>query len=627
MTKKPPSRRLSVGALVLYKSGPARVVLISDKIDIQLANGKNRRVRDKDVVHLHDGPIHSLADLDSLRDAPLNGEVEEAWELLGEECIPLEELSELIFGEATPATLWSSWIQVTEDIYFHGTPGQIQGYSADRVARVNAERSAKAVAQQQKEAFLQRLRDKQLEEEDYQQLSDVEMVALGRSEVSRILRDLGRDQRPESGHHLLLETGYWEPLFNPYPIRMGVETTTAEGEIPELADEQRVDLTHLTCWAIDDSGNQDPDDAISLEGEQLWVHVADVAALVQADSALDLAARARGANLYLPEGTLSMLPAAITEQLGLGLQQRSPALSFRFTLSAEGEVGEIEVMTSWIRVTRTTYDAVEHEIESETFAPLYQKALLFQQKRSRQGAIRLILPEVKIRVKPDPHEISITPLPRLRSRDLVTEFMLMAGEAAARFAQQHEIPFPYSTQPPPEGDENGNPYPQPETPAEMYRFRRRFRRSQLKSQPEPHSGLGMALYSQVTSPLRRYLDLVAHQQLRRWIEQQPLLDGEILTERVGAAEAVIGSVRRAERFSNQHWTLLWLQRNPGWSGEAILVDRMKQRGTFLIPTLGMECKARLKQPAELNQSLTLKLSEVDLPELTGYFQVESRSLG
>ncbi len=605
---------LNSNALVLYKSGPARITGITDKIEIQLPNGKGKRVREKDLTLLHPGPVHALADLEQ----PLQGEIEEAWELLGEESTTLEELSELIFGESTPHTIWASWQHVSEDLFFHGTPEKISGYPASRIEEVRQQRLAKEQAQQEKAAFLERLRNHQLHPEDHAELSDVEMLALGRSEISRILRDLGREQRPEHGHQLLLACGYWDEQKNPYPSRMGIDPVAATGEVPPLPEESRVDLTHLTAWAIDDEGNQDPDDAISLDGESIWVHVADVAALVAPDSALDLEARGRGANLYLPEGTSTMLPRQATDQLGLGLQQRSPALSFRFTLSEQGEVGDIEVVTSWVQVTRTTYSAVEQEIEQEPYAALYQKALQFQRKRIDQGAIRLVLPEVKIRVNDG--TVKITPLPRLRSRDLVTEFMLMAGEAAARFAQQHEIPFPYSTQPPPEPDENGEPFPLPETPSEMYGFRRRFQRSQLKSQPEAHAGLGMTQYSQVTSPLRRYLDLVAHQQLRAWIQNRPLLDSEALTERVGAAEAMIGSVRRAERFSNQHWTMVWLQQNASWSGEGVLVNLMKQRGTFLIPELGMECKVRLKEPKELNCSVQLTLSEVDLPELTAYFR-------
>jgi|APSaa5957512622_1039677.scaffolds.fasta_scaffold09116_3 exoribonuclease-2 len=601
-------------SLVLYKSGPARITAVEEKIEIQLPNGKSKRVREKDIVLLHPGPLRSLSTLD----APLEGEIEEAWELLGDETLALEELSELIFGESTPHTHWCSWKIIREALYFHGTPDAIQGHPRAHIEEVQQARNAKLEAQQKKEAFLERLRSGALLPEDHTELSDVEMLALKRSEVSRILRDLGRDQRPENAHHLLLDTAYWEPNYNPYPARMEVESEAACGEVPDLPQQERVDLTHLTAWAIDDEGNQDPDDAISLQGERIWVHVADVAALITPDSELDLQARARGANLYLPEGTLTMLPPKATELLGLGLQQRSPALSFSFTLSEEAEIEQIEVVTSWIKVNRTTYASVDQEINNSDFAPLYEKALQYQEKRLQQGAIRLELPEVKIRVVED--EVKITPLPKLRSRDLVTEFMLMAGEAAARFAQQHEIPFPYSTQPPPGPDEQGNPYPQPETLAEMYAFRRRFRRSQLKSQPAPHAGLGMSQYSQVTSPLRRYLDLVAHQQLRAWIEQRPLLDSEALTERVGAAEAVIGNVRRAERFSNRHWSMVWLRQQQSWQGEGILVDIMKQRGTFLIPQLGLECKARLKEKEALNHPYPLTLSEVDLPELTAYFR-------
>ena len=41
-----------------------------------------------------------------------------------------------------------------------------------------------------------------------------------------------------------------------------------------------------------------------------------------------------------------------------------------------------------------------------------------------------------------------------------------------------------------------------------------MKRSQYRLTPAPHEGLGIALYAEVTSPLRRYLDLVVHQQLR-----------------------------------------------------------------------------------------------------------------
>ena len=69
-----------------------------------------------------------------------------------------------------------------------------------------------------------------------------------------------------------------------------------------------MDLTHLPAFAIDNAWTTDPDDALSLEGtNRLWVHVADVAALVLPDTPTDIEARNRVASLYLPEMTVPML--------------------------------------------------------------------------------------------------------------------------------------------------------------------------------------------------------------------------------------------------------------------------------------------------------------------------------
>ena len=51
---------LRPGSLVLYKIHPAIVSSVGEKIEIQLAGGKSKRVRDKDVTLLHPGPLSSL---------------------------------------------------------------------------------------------------------------------------------------------------------------------------------------------------------------------------------------------------------------------------------------------------------------------------------------------------------------------------------------------------------------------------------------------------------------------------------------------------------------------------------------------------------------------------------------
>jgi len=314
---------LRPGSLVLYKIHPAIVDEIGDKIAIRLHGGKSKRVRDKDVRLLHPGPLQSLGGLQS--GAPA---LDEAWELLEGETVPLADLAEFLFGDFSPATAWGAWEVLQDGLYFEGDIDAIRRRSADAIAEERATRDAKAQAEAEWAAFLQRVESAALEEADRKRLAEVERVALGAAERSRILASLDVQATPEAAHRFLVRCGYWSAEHNPWPRRVGALLDAVEIGVPEIGGEARRDLTALESWAIDDAGNQDPDDAISIDGDRLWVHVADVAALVRPGSHMDAEARQRSANLYLPEKIHGMLPDAVTERLGLGLAQESPALSF-----------------------------------------------------------------------------------------------------------------------------------------------------------------------------------------------------------------------------------------------------------------------------------------------------------
>ncbi|RME77593.1 MAG: RNB domain-containing ribonuclease, partial [Chloroflexi bacterium] len=559
---------LPQNALVLYKHNPARVLSSGDKIEIVLADGRQLKVRPKDVILLHPGPFQSFADLH-----PPDGDIETAWELLAGSQTTLPELAELIYSNYTPATAWAVWQLVADGLYFRGQPDNITALPPDEVARQRADRARKEAEEAAWHSFLQRLEAGHTTPDDAPFLRDVEDLALGRQSKSRILRHLGRTQSPENAHALLLELGFWDETVNPYPIRFGLPLDPPQAGLPPLPDEPRLDLTHLPAFAIDDEGSSDPDDALSLDGDRLWVHVADPAAVVSPDSPADLEARARAAKLYLPECTVPMLPPEATERLALGLSEVSPALSFGFTLTGDGEISGLEITPSWVRVQRLTYEEAETRLSDPPLAGVLRLARQFRDRRLANGAVEIDLPEVKIRLVEG--QVVIKPLLPLQSRMMVREAMLMAGEAVARFAEAHGIPLPFTTQDAPDLESAG---PLPEGMAGMFALRRLMTRSQLSSVPGPHAGLGLARYAQATSPLRRYLDLVMHQQLRAWLKGQPLLDAGDILERVGMAESVTGSVRQVERLSNKHWTLVYLQRLGSWQGEAVLVDRRDLRG-------------------------------------------------
>ncbi len=600
--------RLAAGSLVLYKIRPARVSAVSDKIDIELEGGKIKRVRPKDITLLHPGPVRSLGELSASA-----GDVDEAWELLEGSETTLAELAELVYGDFTPASAWATWELLADGLYFEGDPAAITARSAEQIQAEREARDAKAAAEQSQAEFFERLRQNRFIEEDRARLAEVERVAFGSADKSRILQTLELQEKPEYAHRFLVKLGFWEREFNPHPRRLGLAEQDPDIAVPELPEEERLDLTHLPAYAIDDEDTHDPDDAITLDGDRIWVHVADVAALVPPDSEIDREARDRGANLYLPDRIIHMLPPDVTRRLGLGLEARSPALSIGFRLDEKQEPVDVQIAPSWIRAQRESYGEIDGQMGQEPFATLQSLTQTYRERRMEAGAASLDLPEVSVRVREG--RVVIHSLMRSPSRNMVAETMMMAGEAVARYAQGREIPIPFASQPAPE---------EPQTPqglTEMYAYRRQLKPSQAKCVAEPHAGLGLQHYCRATSPLRRYLDLVTHQQLRAHLRGEPLLTPEQISESIVLAAEGGRSVRKGEQLSNSHWKMIYLLQNPGWKGEGVVVDMMEKRATVIIPELALETRIRLQQEAPLNTELKLALREVDVPDRMAWFRV------
>lgn len=600
------------GALVLYRSRPARITgFTGQKIGIETVDGTAVMVRPSDILLLFAGPAGNLR---SLPAQPLPAPLEETCELLGDESSCLHDLAELLYETCTAATVWSTYLLLADGVYFTGTIDRIVPRPHDEVERELARRSAAAAERSAWTAFIDEVRSGTVSPANRHRLASVEELAFGKTANSAVLKELSIAPTSENAHKLLLRLGHWDEFVNPYPQRMQVTFSGSYPPVDPLREEARLDLTHLPAYAIDDEGNRDPDDAISIDGDKLWVHIADVASIVTPDSAADLHARTYGATHYLPEHTTTMLAPEMTAQLGLGLQPVSPALSFCLTVGSDGAVAGVEVHLTRIAVTRLTYEEAELRMHEPFFADVAAVCSRYRAKRVANHAVMITFPEVRIRVVDS--IVSIKPLPDTLSRQLVAETMMMAGEAAARFSLEHRIPFPYTVQPPPEV------YEQPTTLSGMFSYRKKLKPSQIQSTPAPHAGLGVDVYSRATSPLRRYIDLVAHQQLRAFLLEGEVMDEQTITNRIGAYNAVIGSVGKLERLSNQHWTLVYLQQHKGWSGKGIIVDKTERNATVLMPELAFETRMPSVKSMPLDSEIQVTAGSVELTELSVHFRVE-----
>jgi exoribonuclease-2 len=534
---------------------------------------------------------------------------------LASDAVTLRELAELAFGDFTPSTAWMAWQLLCENLYFQGTPDNITACPGEEVSRKQEARLLKASQKDAWTEFLARAANRQVTSEDSRFLTEVEAVAQGGARESRVLRELGRSQSPQSAHELLLELGRWNIRFNPYPVRFGVPLSSPVINLSEFPEEDRVDLTHLPAFAIDNAWTTDPDDALSLEGtDRLWVHVADASAIILPDSLADIEARNRGANLYLPEMTVPMLPAEVKDWLAFGKHDVSPALSFGLNLDKDGEIAGIEIVPSWVRVSRLSYEQAEGMFNDLPFKNLLAIAQNNEARRMQNGAVNIELPEVDIRIEDG--NIVFHPVRSLRSQVVVREAMMMVGEAVAGYALREGIPCAFSTQ------ESVQTPVLSDGLAGMYALRRFMKRGQIKSLPSRHAGMGLEMYTQVTSPMRRYQDLIVHQQLRAYIRGREVLTSQEMIQRLGAAEIATNSIRQVERLSDKHWTMVYLAEAPQWHGEGVIVDADGHYYTVLIPDIGLETHLYCQVSLPLNTRVPIVLVESNVPELRALFRID-----
>ncbi|MFC1526921.1 RNB domain-containing ribonuclease, partial [Candidatus Latescibacterota bacterium] len=224
----------------------------------------------------------------------------------------------------------------------------------------------------------------------------------------------------------------------------------------------RRDLRGLTVLTIDPAEARDFDDAVSVDVDDagrdvLGVHVADVAHYVGTGSAVDGEARERGTSAYLLDRVIPMLPERLSSDLcTLSPGQDRLTLSVLLTVDPAGRVVDRQVCESVVRsAARLTYEEVEASLggEADRSGPALPHAGVIETmwglsqrlkaRRMDRGAIDFDLPEPLVGLDESGLPVSLGRQPRLRSHQLIEEFMLAANESVADLAESHHLPVLY----------------------------------------------------------------------------------------------------------------------------------------------------------------------------------------
>lgn len=536
--------------------------------------------------------------------------VKDLWELIRDEDEQFDYayLAQLCFGEDISDAHVSALVRALfhDRLYFKLKEGNFLPNSAERVEQILIQREEEALREErlsQGSAWLKEALGKgQPPESPYREvavalLKDLALhgtEAQGFKDGKELLARAGITDIAEA-RKILVRLGIWDEDENLDLLRLDIRNSFDEALLREsermaareLLLQGHEDLRDLAIMTIDGPKTRDFDDALSLEIQEdaltLGIHITDVAGAFSPEHILDQEAAQRGSSLYLPQLQIPMIPPELSQGM-LSLKQdcdrRAFSLMARF--DRYGNLLETRLIPSVIRVKhQLTYDEVNDRFQEDPeLAEMYRLTQTMHQKRIEQGALVLSLPEASIRTDAD-GSVSVLMLEQESpSRMIVAEFMIFYNWMIATFCHDNNIPTLYRCQ------EEPLERVDPEGKDPLYfvfEQRRKLQPLMIGTQPAPHRGLGLDVYTNASSPIRRYLDLVVQRQIRDFLlTGKPHYTEEELEEIRMTVGPLLKSLERVRLNRTRYWLQKYLGQHIGEPFKALILYPMRSRYRIVL---------------------------------------------
>jgi ribonuclease R len=354
----------------------------------------------------------------------------------------------------------------------------------------------------------------------------------------------------------------------------------------------RKNLVDLTTITVDPSDARDFDDALTLDltptGFQLGVHIADVSHYVPQNCMVDHEAFLRGTSVYLPERAIHMLPEVLaTDVCSLKPGEDRMAVSVFIDFDVNGNILKGEILESIVHSdARLTYqdflkagdsnnsdnDEYTNEIK-HLCVNLQRLCNLLIHRRIDRGVLDLDMPETNFSFDDEGKISGIHKKNRSIAEQTIEEFMIAANIVVAEFLDKYNVPHIRRVHDAPDPAEIAdlklallqlglNPPENPLNPNDVRSFLlsidnsairsvashqilRSMKRAVYSAKRSGHFGLALKHYTQFTSPIRRYPDLMVHRSVKTAlnIHGYSVFSNEILE---GKAKQLSESERRAQ---------------------------------------------------------------------------------
>ncbi|QTC88958.1 ribonuclease R [Brevundimonas pondensis] len=463
----------------------------------------------------------------------------------------------------------------------------------------------------------------------------------------KILESIGREDDPRAASIIAIHAHGLPTGFSDL-----VEREAEDQALPTLKG--REDLREVPFITIDPADARDHDDAVYAErdtdpknpdGWIVWVAIADVAAYVRPNSALDREARDKGNSTYFPDRVEPMLPEVLSNGLcSLKQGENRACMAVRMVFDKDGKKTGHKFMRGLMRSqAKLSYEQAQSAIDGQQddvtgpimdaiLYPLWNAYSTMLKGRERRSPLAIESAERRIIMAPDGGIAAIEPRKSLEAHRLIEEMMIQANVCAAETLEKTRTPLIYRVHEAPSQEKIFNladflhtiakPWNKGEAPTTK-RFNKLLDemrdtphaevvnevvlRTQMQAVYSPdnvgHFGLHLDRYAHFTSPIRRYSDLIVHRGLIRGLNlgSDGLTDREI-AELTAIAEQVTSTERRsmaAERDAMDRYIAAFLEDHVGatFSGRItgvtrfglfVRLDETGADGLVPVSTLGSE---------------------------------------
>ncbi len=512
-------------------------------------------------------------------------ELEDLWQIQhADSVLSVQQLSEIYFGSPSDEQCLAMHVRLlTQKIYFKRDREKFVPRTAEIVEELKKAEQVQAQKAQLRERFVQWIKapSEDLPEEIKPLIDKLKRFAVNANMLpaeereARDAAELALGQLQEKSFHkpnqiavynLLEKLGIFNARTNPAWIRAGLAGQFLYDN-PELeADSlQREDFRNLDCFTIDDDSTQDMDDALSLElietGYRVGIHISDVASFIRAGSELDKVLSVRMSSIYLPERTINMLTKKLSnDHFSLRQDLDRAVVSLLIDLDRELNILSYRFTPATIRVKRRwSYEQVDQMLEqtNSEFNTFYEIAANFESARIEQGALQVNKHQINIKVDDNGIVSLHEEEEHGPARSIIAEMAILYNKLCAELLQSKGIAAIFR------GQEAADPVSKEEYEEERakdYSLRVKLKPSTLSVYPQSHSSLGLKAYLQVTSPIRRYFDLVNQRQLLGLISgSQSIYDPQSLSGLIENSQDTLTLINKVSKESRRFWLLRYLE--------------------------------------------------------------------